>query len=61
MESVVRWLRKIYQENTRQSKAIKVWLQDDVRQHDARLEEYQKQTRLLSEILIILKKRGADI
>ena len=60
MESVVHWLRKIYQENTRQSKAIKSWVGEDVSQHDERLKEYKKQTKIMGEILREIRlQRGA--
>ena len=37
---------------------VKLWLKDDVRQHDDRLDEYKKQTALLRDIKNILEVRG---
>ena len=58
-EGIINWLKKIHGECVSQTRFIKVWLRDDVRQHDARLEEYKKQTKLLSEIRDFLKDRGS--
>lgn len=50
-------LKVIADEIRAMKKYIKIWLKDDVRQHDARLVEYKKQTAILKDIKQFLEAR----